>query len=154
MKLSIHRAVASVMGIGFLPVAPGTWASLLGVAIWYAAQTFGHFAWLQWILVLVCLTAGMISIPRIRNTWGDDPSQVVIDELAGIWIACLMLPHKPWVLLAALVFFRFFDILKPLGIRKLEEIDGAPGVLLDDVLAGIYANACVHVLLWMGLFNS
>ena len=154
MKLGIHRAVASVMGVGFLPVTPGTWASLLGVTVWYAAQSWiVSFIWLQWVLVVLCLVAGLISIPHIRKTWGDDPAQVVVDELAGIWIACLLLPHKPSVLFAALVFFRFFDILKPLGIRKLEKIDGAPGVLLDDVLAGVYANGCVHILLWLGLFS-
>jgi len=154
MKLSIHRAVASVMGIGFLPVAPGTWASLLGVMVWYAAHSWiVSYHWLPWILVLLSLVAGLISIPHIRKAWGDDPSQVVIDELAGIWIACLLLPPTPMVLFAALVFFRVFDILKPLGIRKLEEIEGAPGVLLDDVLAGIYANVSVHILLWLGLFT-
>jgi len=143
------------MGVGFLPVAPGTWASLVGVAFWYVAQGwFAPFAWLPWLLVFGCLAAGLISIPYVQAAWGDDPSQVVIDELAGMWIACLLLPHSLWALLAALIFFRFFDIFKPLGIRKLEEMDGAPGVLLDDVLAGVYANVCVNLLLWLGILSS
>jgi len=154
MKFKIHRAVASVMGVGFLPVAPGTWASLLGVALWYTAQAvFPSFGTIQWFLVLACIAAGLVSIQSVSKAWGADPSQVVIDELAGIWISCLMLPHQPAVLFAAFVFFRGFDILKPMGIRKMESIKGAPGVLLDDILAGLYANVCVQVLLWSGVLK-
>ena len=154
MRIKVHNAVASVMGIGFLPMAPGTWASLLGVALWYAAQRWiVSFHTLQWVLVLACVGAGMISIRQVTKKWGDDPSQVVIDELAGIWISCLLLPHDPAVLFTALIFFRLFDIFKPLGIRSMEKIQGAGGVMLDDMLAGVYSNLCVQGLLLLGVWN-
>jgi len=154
MKLRLYSAVASLAGIGFLPLAPGTWASLAGVACWYAGQSLlPAFGTLQWFWVIAAVVAGYVSIKKVTALWGEDPSQVVIDELAGCWVACLALPHRAGVLITALVFFRLFDIFKPLGVRKLESLPGATGVLLDDLLAGFYANACTHALLWMGLWN-
>jgi phosphatidylglycerophosphatase A len=155
MKFRLYSAIASLAGIGFLPVAPGTWASLAAVACWYAGQAlFPSFGTLQWFWVAAAVAAGYFSIRKVTAQWGEDPSQVVVDELAGCWVACLAVPHHAGALLTAFVFFRLFDIFKPLGIRKLESLPGAPGVLLDDLLAGVYANCCTHALLGLGLWNA
>ena len=142
------RALASVFGVGFLPLAPGTWASILAALAWYLLQPWMDIAaYLPWLLVLAIVTTGLVSVHRLNGAWGQDPSQVVIDEWAGTWIACLLMPHQPTAILAALVFFRLFDIYKPMGIRRLEKMHGATGIMLDDLLAGIYANVVVHLLL-------
>ena len=155
MKFRFYSAVASLAGIGFLPLAPGTWASLSAVAAWYAGQAlFPSFGTLQWLWVAAAIAAGFVSIRAVTAKWGEDPSQVVVDELAGCWVACLALPQHAGVLLTTLVLFRLFDIFKPLGVRRLEAMPGAAGVMMDDLLAGIYANACTHGLLWLGVWNT
>ena len=149
-----HRAVASVLGIGFLPMAPGTWSSLLAAGTWYLLQpSFESMLWLPWVLAALPVIAGLISVGAVRKSWGDDPSQVVIDEWAGTWIACLLLPNRPAAVIAALLLFRVFDIFKPLGIRRMERVHGAAGVMLDDILAGVYANLCVQLLLWLNFLK-
>lgn len=88
-----------------------------------------------------------IPVHRSRNLgyrpsepyWGEDPSRVVVDEMVGVWITLLAAPAgHVWYGLAAFVLFRFFDILKPLGIRRMEKLPGGVGVMMDDVLAGVY----------------
>ena len=143
-----HRAVASVFGIGFLPMAPGTWASLLAAVSWYLLQPLiAVNAIIPWILVGSIVLLGWLSVHRLHGAWGEDPSQVVVDEWAGTWIACLLLPFSIPAIAASVLFFRFFDILKPLGIRRLEKLHGPAGIMLDDILAGLYANFAVHLLL-------
>jgi phosphatidylglycerophosphatase A len=149
-----HRAVASVFGVGFLPLAPGTWASLIAAAAWYFLQPyFAPWPWLPWLLAGLSVLAGSISVAVVSHAWGDDPSEIVVDEWAGTWIACLLLPHHPAAIAAAFLLFRFFDIVKPLGIRRLEQLHGSAGVMLDDLVAGLYANILVQLLVFLNLFR-
>ena len=82
----------------------------------------------------------------MESEWGKDPKQTVIDEMIGLSIAVLGLPLSWPYLLGAFILFRFFDIAKPLGIRQLEEAPKGWGVMLDDVLAGVYANICLQFI--------
>ncbi|MEL6867415.1 MAG: phosphatidylglycerophosphatase A, partial [Bacteroidota bacterium] len=77
-----------------------------------------------------------------------DPSKVVIDEMAGMWISLLWLPFSPLLLLLAFLLFRAFDIGKPFYIRQMEKLPSGWGIMMDDVLAGVYTN----LLLQIGLF--
>lgn len=88
---------------------------------------------------------GVFSGDEVEVDWGKDSSRVVIDEVSGMLIAILFLPHNLYILAGGLVLFRFFDILKPLGIRKLEALKGGTGVMADDVLAGIYSNVLLQL---------
>src|SRR5436189_5609148 len=91
--------LATVGGIGYLPLAPGTWASLVAVFVWYEFLThFPSFQMWQWLLVAAVIIIGIISSEEATKKWGKDPSKVVIDELSGMWIACIMLPAKAGVL--------------------------------------------------------
>ena len=155
MKFKVYSAAASVMGIGYLPMAPGTWASLAAAALWLVFQNyFPGFDRMQWTLVIACIIIGIVSSDYLIKHWGNDPSQIVIDELAGMWIACLLLPHQWKVILTAFVLFRFFDIVKPLGIKKMEKLKGGLGVMMDDVLAGIYSNLCLQGLMLTGIWKN
>jgi phosphatidylglycerophosphatase A len=84
----------------------------------------------------------------LEPEWGHDPQKIVIDEIIGFWIAMIAVPYTAWTLFAGFVLFRIFDIWKPLGIRKMEKFKGGWGVMLDDVLAGIYANIVLQVLIF------
>lgn len=156
MKLR-HYLIATGLGLGFSPIAPGTVGSLGGCLIavlinHYSAFPNGVLAF----LIILFLFLGVDSSNKLETIWGKDPSRIVIDEVVGIWISMFMLPAGWIYTVAAIVLFRFFDIYKPLFIRKLESIDGGWGIMLDDVLAGIYANIVIQLfiilnreLLWL-----
>ena len=87
----------------------------------------------------------------MERYWGKDPSKVVIDEVSGMAIGLLLLPVNVKYLFAAFILFRFFDIVKPLYIRKIEALPRGWGIMLDDVAAGIYTNVLLQAVLWFKL---
>ncbi|SFA53410.1 Phosphatidylglycerophosphatase A [Pedobacter suwonensis] len=93
-----------------------------------------------------------MSADRVEEIWGKDHNRVVIDEVAGMCITLLLIPLKWQYTLIGLILFRFFDILKPFGIRRLEELPGGWGVMADDVLAGIYANIILQLIVVLAIF--
>jgi phosphatidylglycerophosphatase A len=95
--------------------------------------------------------AGIWSANEVEPYWGKDSSRVVIDEAAGICISLLFVPVTPVHVLVALLLFRFFDIVKPLFIRRMEKRPGGWGVMLDDVLAGIYSNILLQILIYYNI---
>jgi len=104
------------------------------------------------VLITIVLTAvGIWSATEVEHQWGKDNYRVVIDEIVGMCISLLFVPITVKSLLAGLFLFRLFDIAKPLGIRKLEKLKGGWGVMLDDVLAGLYANVLLQVVWATGL---
>ena len=94
---------------------------------------------------------GIKSAHEVEVLWGKDHGRVVIDEVAGMCITLLFVPVTLKFVLIGLVLFRFFDIVKPLGIRQLEKLPGGWGVMADDVLAGIYANVVLQILIFFVL---
>ena len=98
-------------------------------------------------LILVTFFAGVLASGKIAGTENPDPHIVVIDEIVGMWIAVLMLPKTTWVIVAAFLLFRLFDIVKPFPARQSEKLPGGWGIMVDDVVAGIYANIVVQGVL-------
>lgn len=138
---------------GLAPRAPGTWGTALACLL--APFLFFPLS-LPWRLVelAVLFILGGLAASHAEIILGEkDPGQVVIDELVGVWLALLPF-EKPgfWLILSAFVFFRFFDISKPWPVRASENwLPGGFGVMIDDVLAGIYALACVALVHWLFL---
>jgi phosphatidylglycerophosphatase A len=83
----------------------------------------------------------------VEKDIGKDPGIVVIDEFVGQWLALLFLPKTIWILIAGFLVFRILDIIKPFPAADLEELDGGVGIMLDDVIAGIYTNIALHLTL-------
>lgn len=139
----IHIIIATGFGSGFSPIAPGTAGALLATAIWFGLSYLVSFSLLQILtslLIVLFTIAGIWSANGVEKIWGKDPSRVVVDEMVGVWIALLAVPKgNLYYILAAFVLFRLFDIFKPLGIRKMENLKGGVGVMMDDILAGIYS---------------
>ena len=144
--------VATFFGVGNLRPGPGTYGSIAAMLLWMAAARLTHigphnFAALTF-LALVLVTA--IGIPastivaREANT--EDPGFVVIDEVAGQLFALLALSPTWLHAILALVLFRLFDIWKPWPIRRLEQLHGGTGIMLDDVAAGFLAHLVGHLL--------
>jgi phosphatidylglycerophosphatase A len=141
------RAIATCFGIGDLPGAPGTWASVAAIPLAWALHAAGGF----WLLALA--TAGIVAVgwwatARYLDGRKDDPSEVVIDEVAGMLMALWPLslgltvteapahlwPWPGWVL--GFLLFRFFDIVKPPPVSWADRMEGPAGVMLDDLVAG------------------
>ncbi len=145
--------IATGAWTGYLPKAPGTWGSALGVAIWLPLRTLGLPAYLGVTgLLLIAGTIAAGAAEKIVDR--GDPGLVVIDEIVGQLIALAMAPAHPLAALAGFTLFRFFDILKPFPVSWLDQhIHGGLGIMLDDVMAGIYALLVLQIgLRLMSLF--
>jgi phosphatidylglycerophosphatase A len=143
-----HKLIATSFGAGFSPVAPGTMGALVAILVWYILSLCMAYSTLQWTLaglIVVFTIIGVWSATVSERYWGEDPSKVVIDETVGEWIALLAVPAgQHWAyIVAAFVFFRFFDIFKPLGVRSMENLKGGYGIMADDILSGVYAAVVV-----------
>jgi len=148
--------IATGFGAGTLPKAPGTAGSLLAVALFSAllyglegaVLEFSYLFVLAWLLPLA-----LWSTEHARSRWSaHDPQAIVIDEVAGQWVAyagLLFAVRLGWSaagwksLLAGFILFRVFDVLKPFPIRRAERLGGAAGIVVDDLLAGVYAAAAL-----------
>lgn len=156
--MDMHKFIATFFGSGYWPWGPGTAGSALGVIVWYLL--FCHFdvelvnPWFDQLLLITLVTIiGTWSTSHVQKEWGKDPSKVVVDEAIGMWITLFMVPCNWKYILAAFVLFRLFDITKPLGIRKTENYFGAFGVILDDIVAGVYARIIMAGLLYYSVFG-
>ena len=155
------------LGSGLLPGAPGTWGSAVAAGLWalaaYGLSGFG--LWLTGVTLAGIVFAGVLCVwfsPwAIRRAGRGDPQFVVIDELAGQWVALLGWPlifasfrHDPRMMVAygilQLLLFRLFDILKPFPCRRLERLPGGWGILADDLMAGVYAGVVGGGLMCVG----
>lgn len=140
-----HKVVATFFGIGYIGKGGGTVAATFTCIIWMMlpAGIFTHY-W-QVISTLFICGLGVWSSNVVDGIWGKDSNKVVIDEVAGVMITLLFMPLTIPYITAGLVLFRFFDIAKPLLIRKMESLPKGMGVMGDDMLAGLYA----HIVLWL-----
>ncbi len=143
--------LATWFGAGLLPKAPGTWGSLAALPFAWALVHVGGETALGLGVLLVFL-AGWWAAGRFAAARGiDDPGSVVIDEVAGQWLALLAARSDLLSYAIGFLLFRVFDIVKPWPVNWADRnIGGGLGIMLDDVLAGLYALACMMLLQWMG----
>ncbi|MBI5099897.1 MAG: phosphatidylglycerophosphatase A [Nitrospirae bacterium] len=146
---TIFKYIATLGFLGYLPIAPGTFGSAAGF-IFVLLLKPGDLRLLAFCLIVFLL--GVLTSHQAEKQLGKDSKHIVIDELCGYMISVLFIPSGIGYLIAAFILFRIFDILKPPPIRKIEKlVPGGAGIMLDDVLAGIYANLCLQ--LWRYLVN-
>ncbi|MBF0096212.1 MAG: phosphatidylglycerophosphatase A [Magnetococcales bacterium] len=138
--------VATLFGAGCLPKAPGTWGTVVTLPFaWLVAQA--GMLWYGVVLFLLTLLGCWATTFACRHFQRQDPSQVVVDEAAGVMVALLFVPEGWAWWLVAFVLFRFFDIVKPWPVNWLDRALPSPwGVMADDVAAGLYAGLCMTVL--------
>ncbi len=166
--LDYFSIALSTFGVGYLPLAPGTFGSVVGVLIylffgWIEANVSANFGAKGWtdaqitawihagnaILFLLFCLLGIWAASRAAEIFKDkDPQKVVVDEVIGQLIVFLFVPFDiSWkLILAGFLLFRLFDIWKPFPINSLEKLPRGIGVCADDVLAGVYGGACLSVL--------
>lgn len=152
---SFKLFLGTLFGVGNLPKAPGTWGSLATLpliyfAFWLSPQ-FG-----VWILFIGTLLLSLWTSGAAVDSYGEDPPQFVMDEAAGQTLVFVATPFffstgaDLILLLTGFILFRFFDVIKPLGINKLQDLHGKYGILADDLLAGFYSLLLLKlILVWI-----
>lgn len=153
IKQKICAFVATGFGSGYWPWGPGTAGALVATGMWFLlgrVVTEPVLVITTAVAIVAATVVGTWTTNQLEPVWGEDPSKVVIDEMIGVWIPLLVCPLDSWqYALAAFVLFRFFDILKPLGIRSLDLRHGGFWVMADDILAGIYSMILIAVFRWL-----
>ena len=150
MRNFLVKTLSTFFYVGYLPLIPGTFASLVGVAIFYLTR--GNF----WPMIL--FTASIIILgyavsgeaEKIFNK--KDSKYIVIDEVAGMLLSLMFLPLDIKFVIIAFVLFRLLDILKPYPANRIQELKGSIGIMGDDIVAGLYTNLIMSVALKMGFF--
>ncbi|MDR2409798.1 MAG: phosphatidylglycerophosphatase A [Bacteroidales bacterium] len=154
-KYLFHKIIATGFGSGYCPIAPGTAGAVFAWIVWWILfLVFPPHSYLLLqatvLLILVFTVLGIWSSGVVEAIWGKDPSRVVVDEMVGVWIPLLAVSDgNIYYALFALAAFRLFDIFKPLGIRKMEALKGGWGIMMDDILAGIYSLLLLLGLRWL-----
>lgn len=151
--LKFHKTVASVFGIGFIPKGSGTVAASFACLLLISLQYFFKINSKEYQIILLITSIlttflGRWSAKIVEPIWGEDSSKIVIDEVAGMLITLCFVPFSLLNLGLGFVLFRFFDIYKPLYIRYFEKYPNGWGVMLDDVVAGIYANLVLQLIIF------
>ena len=134
------------LGSGLMPRAPGTWGSILGVALWYAGVVYLPHLFIAGLLLAV-FALGLVAIAAMQKRFGVmDAPEIVIDEIVGVWIALWLAPFTWWGALLAFGAFRLFDIWKPWPVSWADRLHTPLGVMLDDVVAGVMAFLVVQLV--------
>jgi phosphatidylglycerophosphatase A len=149
----LATVVATGLGSGYSPLAPGTAGSAVGLALYWPMRGLSPLALLAAIVLVSAV--GVAAAARVARRAGqEDPGLVVVDEVAGMWVTLWLLPATPLVALVGFVAFRAMDVFKPWPARDLERLPGGWGIMADDLMAGVYANLLVRVLLVSGLISA
>ena len=143
--------IATIGFLGHIPFAPGTFGSLFALALFMLADLplYAHFA-----LILLGTIVGVCASTVAEELLNEkDSGKIIIDEFIGFYVSVVFLPKTWQFSVAAFLLFRFFDILKPLFIAKLEKtLSNGLGIMADDILAGIYTNIVLQS--WVFIFKA
>jgi phosphatidylglycerophosphatase A len=146
--MSVIIFFASGAYLGYSPLASGTLGTLWGIPLYFWLSRYSPGV--QGIIILLLIFAAVYVAGRAAGTWGQkDPSRVVADEIVGYLVSVCWLPLSGFSVIGGFFIFRLMDIFKPFPIRKIDqEMPGGWGIVLDDVLAGIYTNILLRMILW------
>ncbi len=144
-------ALGSALGTGYAPIASGTFGSALAVAWCFIPGAASTGALIP--LIIILLVIGARAAEQMEAYYGPDPAEVTVDEVVGQWITFLFLPISAPLLVAGFFIFRIFDIIKPYPARRIDRHRGGWPIMLDDVVAGIYANLVLQAAVWVGVLG-
>jgi phosphatidylglycerophosphatase A len=147
-----HKFIASGLGIGLIGKGSGTIAAGILCILWYVLCCRVNNTFFLPVMALIIILLGIWSSSAVEQYWGKDSRWVVIDEIAGMCVSLLFLKTSLACIVIGFILFRFFDIAKPLFIKKTENLPGGYGVMMDDVLAGIYTNILLHLAVRLKIF--
>ena len=135
----IAEIISTVFYIGRLPLAPGTWCSFIAFLSWFYLRFYIEGVFILYASLILFFVGVAVSTIHSEVIKKDDPSEIVIDEWVGQWIALWLIPHSFYWGFASFVLFRFFDISKLGPVQGMDDIKSGTGIMMDDVVAGILA---------------
>ena len=147
------KATSTVFFIGYLPLVPGTFGSIFGVGLFYLLKGFSVLTYFLFIFGVIAL--GLITSGRTEKLLNKkDPGCIVIDEVAGMLISLSFMSYDFKIIFLGFMIFRILDTLKPYPAGKLQHLRGSVGVMADDLIAGIYTNIVLLVILRLATFKQ
>ena len=148
MKIKvIEKILGSGFYTGYIPFAPGTFGSLAAIII-YLIPGFEKPEIII-PLTIIFFVLGIKIGDKFEEVYGKDPSQCTIDEIVGTWISLFLIPKTAVYIIITFVIWRIFDIIKPYPANKLEKLKGGLGIMMDDVVSGVYAALFVHLFIFL-----
>jgi phosphatidylglycerophosphatase A len=151
IKKAVILFIAEGAYSGRVSGAPGTVGTVVGVFLYLLIKDLPTL----WYLIVFVLVAGIgtwVAGEAEKQLGRKDAPSIVIDEIAGYFVSMFMIPFGWGMVIAGFVLFRIFDILKPWPIKKLQDVHGGAGVMLDDIGAGIYTNVILQVVVWIKIY--
>jgi len=143
---TLALAVATVAGVGYAPVAPGTFGSAAGLLLWFIPTIWP----VQLAVIVALFVAGAWAGTAVEAYFHTtDPGPVVVDEVLGMLVTLFLVPVSWKGAILGFLLFRLFDIVKPFPARRLEQLHGGLGVMADDAAAAVYANLALRACLWL-----
>lgn len=139
------QVLATLGPIGYLPIAPGTWGSAVAAVLWWFIGTSSS-VYFQIALIILLIPFAIWSADKAEKNLGHDAKPIVIDEVAGQWITLLFAPKLLHFYIVGFFLFRAFDVLKPFPVHQSQRLPGGFGIVIDDVLAGLYAGVTLLII--------
>ncbi len=145
-KNRLALVIATAGFVGFVPVAPGTAGSAVGLFIYVVLRVIDS-AVAEAVMIALAFLLGIWSAEIVERQLGKDPGPVVIDEVLGMLVTLAFLNVTPVGGLVGFLAFRIYDVLKPYPAARLEHLHGGPGIMLDDLVAGVYGHVTMRLLI-------
>jgi phosphatidylglycerophosphatase A len=148
LKLNIfEKILGSGFYSGYFPVASGTVGSLAALIIYFIP---GFEQWFIIVpLTLIFAAYGIYVGTKFEIVYGKDPAECTIDEIVGMWISLIALPKTILIAIGAFLLWRILDIIKPPPARNLERLEGGIGIMIDDVISGLYTLIIMHLVVYL-----
>lgn len=147
----LAKLLATFFYLGQIPFLPGTAGSIAGLMLYVSVS---GLRWAIAVVFALILISGFFSAGRAEKLYAKkDPRQVIIDEVAGVFLAFIGLPVTPLCLVAGFLIFRMLDILKPFNIRRVEKLAGSLGIMADDLLCGLLTNISLQLMFRFGILK-
>lgn len=146
MRLNfIDKLLGSGFYTGYIPFASGTFGSFAGLLIYFIPGFEKPAIMIPAVIILAVY--GIYVGTQFEKAYGKDPAQCTIDEIVGTWVSLLFVPKALWISLIVFVIWRLSDIVKPFPARKLEQLNGGLGIMIDDIVSGFYVLIIVHLFI-------
>ena len=141
-----EKIIGSAFYTGYIPIASGTFGSLIAIAIYLIPG----FEKLEVIIpsIIIFFIYGLFVASKFEKVYGKDPSQCTVDEVVGTWIALIALPKTFLIILTSFLIWRILDIVKPFPARTSENLKGGLGIMTDDVISGFYTLIILHLIVY------
>jgi len=142
-----EKLVGSGFYTGYIPIASGTFGSLSAIVLYFIPG----FEKLEIIIpaIVLLFVYGLFVSSKFEKVYGKDPAQCTVDEIVGTWIALLALPKTLLIILTSFLIWRSLDIIKPFPARTSEKLPGGLGIMIDDVISGLYSLIIVHLIVYI-----